>query len=483
MLEREQYNIEMDKQRREQISELSKYLDYYIKLNAEIRSQPVSAEPDPKLIHKYSTMPIPEKGREPKAVGNELAEEVLSHSMNLQHPRFFSFVASAVSPYSVAGSVLTDIFNPNACGFSISPVCGVIEENLIRWMGSLAGFDPKACGGIFTSGGSLSNLTGMIAAREKKLPGRFDLANAVAFCSDQAHSSVKKGMRLMGLRNDQIIILETDDDYKMRVDLLEAAIKKELDAGRKPFLLVGSMGTTNTGSIDPLDSLADIAEKYELWFHVDGAYGGSVLLSPIYKHLLAGLERADSFSWDLHKWALQDYSCSCVIVRDKHDLLNAFSEHPEYLADILNEEHNDGWDLGIEMSRPARAIKFWYTLQCMGTDLMADLVDYAFFNAKTAEKSFREMDDWEIVSKPMCGAINVRYVPKSVPAERYNDLNAAISEAVLKDGYAYIVTTVLKGKRVLRLCFINGNTETSDVLNTVERMGHLARSLEKEFRG
>lgn len=481
MLEREQYNVEMDKRRREQISELSDYLNYYIKLNAEMREKPVYSEPAPEIIRKYAEMKIPTEGRDPKEVGKELAEEVLSQSMNLQHPRFLSFVASAVSPYSVAGSVLTDIFNPNACGFEIAPVSSVIEENLVRWMGSLAGFDAGKCGGVFTSGGSLSNLTGMIAAREKMLPGRYDLADAVAFCSDQGHSSIRKGMRMMGLRDDQIVIVETDEEYKIRTDALELAIKTELDAGRKPFLIVGSMGTTNTGSIDPLDRLADIAEKYGLWLHVDGAYGGSVLLSPIYKNLLKGLERADSFSWDLHKWSLQDYSCGSVIVKDKQNLLNAFSEHPEYLADIMNADHNDGWDLGIEMSRPARYIKFWYTLQCMGTDLMADLIDYAFYNAKTAEKHFKDMKGWEIVSKPMCGAINVRYQPSGVTDKEADKLNAEISDAIVKDGYAFIVTTVLKGKRVLRLCFINGNTETSDVINTVEKLDVIAHRLEEKY--
>ena len=232
-------------------------------------------------------------------------------------------------------------------GFDNAPGPGLIEEKLVSWMGSLAGFDPDKCGGLFTSGGSLSNLTAFIAAREDKLPGRVNIEKAVAYISDQTHICAHKGLRMMGLREDQIKIIETDDEYKMRVDLLESSIKEEKEKGNIPFLIVATMGTTNTGSIDPLPELADVAENNNMWLHVDGAYGGSILFSDIYRNLSKGLEKADSLAWDTHKWAMQTYSCSVVIAKDKNKMINAFAEYPEYLADIQSNEHVDGWDLGI----------------------------------------------------------------------------------------------------------------------------------------
>jgi len=481
MLDREKYNIEREEALKAQVEELAGCFDRFLTRNMNVRDKLIWEPENPETIQKIIDIPINREGRDPKEVGKEIENLILDTAIPTKHPRFLSFVTGAVSPYSIAGEIMTALYNPNTCCYEISKGPALIEEKLVKWAGSRAGFDPDICGGIFTSGGSLSNLTGMICGREAKLPGRYDLPDAVAFCSDQAHSSIRKGMRLMGLRGDQIIIIDTDDNFRIRVDLLLKEIEKAIAEGKKPFLLVGSCGSTNTGSIDPLNELADIAEKYNMWLHVDGAYGGSILISDIYKVLANGLERADSFSWDFHKWSLQTYSCSALIAKDKNKLLDAFTEHPEYLADVISSEHNDGWDLGIEMSRPARALKLWYTIQAMGTDLMADIIDYSFFNASLAAKRFSEEDDWTLISKPMCGTINVRYEPKDVDPSLYDKLNLLISDEIIGTGYAYVVTTTLKGKKCLRIITINGNTETADVLNTIDKLKEIAVSLKSKI--
>ena len=480
MLDRGQYEADLQKAREAQIGEISAYLSDYIRLNANIRELPVSSEPDRATMDYLSALPIPRSGRPIREVADELTEKAFSNSMVLQHPRFFSFVTSAVSPYALAGAVLADIYNVNAAGFALAPAVNLLEEKLIRWMGSLAGFDEN-CGGVFTSGGSLSNLTGCICARHTLLT-EDDYPLGCAYISDQAHSSVKKALRLMGLRSANIHILPTDEDCRMRTDVLVETIESDLAAGKKPFLVVASMGTTNTGAIDPLAEIADIKEKYGLWMHVDGAFGGSILFSEIYRHLAAGIERADSLSWDTHKWGMQGYSCSCVIARNKKNLINTYAEHPEYLADIIDAEHTDGWDLGIEMSRPARAVKLWCTVQAMGTDLLSDVIDYSFYNANTARNELLKHPGWEITSKPMCGTITFRYAPEDVAPEKYDELNAAVSRAIIADGYAYIVTTVIKEKRVLRLNIINGNTTTEDVVNTVSKLAAIAEALKADFQ-
>lgn len=153
----------------------------------------------------------------------------------------------------------------------------------------------------------------------------------------------------------------------------------------------------------------------------------------------------------------------------------------EYLADIIDADHNDGWDLGIEMSRPVRYIKFWFTLQAMGTDLLADVIDYAFFMANLAQKELRKRADWEITSPPCCGTLTFRYVPKTVDPSRYDELNAEISKRICDEQFAYIVTTVLKERRVLRLCLINGNTTDEDVIATVQRLDEIAHEVEQNY--
>jgi len=412
-------------------------------------------------------------------VADELVKHVYNSGMVIQHPKFMSFVTSAVSPYGLTGAILSDIYNQNACVFDIAPGAGVIEEKLINFMGKRAGFDDN-CGGVFTSGGSLSNLTGFIAARNTMLKEE-EYSIGTAYISDQAHSSIRKGIKLMGTLSSNLRIIPTDEHFKIRLDLLEEAIKKDIADGKKPFLIVGTCGTTNTGTIDPFIELGKIKEKYNCWFHVDGAFGGSILFSDIYKNLAKGIENADSLSWDTHKWAMQPYSCSCLIAKNKENLLNTYAEHPEYLADIMDAEHADGCNLGIEMSRPTRCLKLWFTIQAMGTDLLSDVIDYSFYNAKIAVRELAKNENWKLKSEPCCGTLTFRYEPKNIPAEKYDELCKAISDEIIRQEYAYVVTTVIKDERVLRLILINPNTTEEDVIGTVQRLTEIAVNITRRM--
>lgn len=475
MINREQYEREIQSSKEAQIKELTLHLAEIFDVNTNVRNQDITVKPDEALLDEIKNIEIPRTGRDAKEVADELINKVFKTSLLTQHPRFFSFVASGVSPYSIVGSVLSDIYNINNCGYETAPPISLIEEKLIKWMGSRAGFGEE-CGGVFTSGGSLSNLTGMLAARGKKLT-EDEYPIGSAYISDQTHSSVKKGLRLMGIRSENIVIIPSDENFKMRCDLLDEAIVRDIANGKKPFLVVGTLGTTNTGSIDPLDRISEIAKTYDMWMHVDGAFGGSVLFSEIYNHLAKGIERADSLSWDTHKWAMQVYSCSCIIAKNKKDLINVFAEHPEYLEDVINSEHTDSWDLGIEMSRPARAIKLWYTVQAMGTDMLADVIDYPFFYASLVKKELEKLADWEITSPPMCGTITFRFAPKGLSDKETDDINGAISKQIIDENFAYIVTTTIKNKRVLRMNMINCNTTDDDVISTVRHLDEIAHQL------
>jgi len=446
-----------------------------VKLYNDIHEMPVYEEPSEESIKAIEAVEIGREGRPSTEVTRELLDNVFSNSMLIQHPRFLSFVPSAVSPYSLIGSILTDLYNPNAGGFSLAPEACIIEEKLVKWMASLAGY-PETAGGVFLSGGSMSNMSAMVLARDNKLKPE-EFLDGRAYVSDQTHSSLRKGLRILGFQDYQIVTIPTDEAFKMRTDLLEEAIKKDIADGKRPFTVIGTIGTTNTGSIDPLEEIAKISKKYDLWFHIDGAFGGSILISDIYRNLAKGIEQSDSFSWDTHKWMMQVYSCATLVVRDKKLLLNSFTEHPEYLADMINEEHTDSWDMGPEMSRPHRAIKLWLTVQASGTDALADIVDYAFYNAKTVQKELEARENWEIISQPSCGTINFRYHPEGMTEEELSELNHKISDGICKTGYAFIVTTTLNEKTVLRVCTINANTRTDEIVETVRLLDEIARNL------
>jgi len=481
MLDRKQYDLEMDRVNQEEINEITKYLTKYINLNANMRNQKLNTLDNIKGVEYIKNLEIPAKGRDFKEVANELVENVFKDQALLQHPRYLSLVATSISPYALLGAILADIYNINAAGAGCGPAANVVEEKLISFMAGRIGYDTKKATGVFTSGGSLSNLTGMIAARENKLNHNKDLPLAVAYCSDQAHSSVVKGMKMMGLRPDQIRVIPSDDKFKIRIDLLEQMIEEDVKKGQRPFLVVGTCGTTNTGSIDPFRELARLAQKYDMWFHIDGAYGGSILFSDIYSHLADGAELSDSFSWDTHKWSLQPYSSSTVITRDRNKWTDAFVEHPEYLADVKDKESLDGWDRGIEMSRPFRAAKLWTTLQALGTDKLADVIDYAFYNCKIMEEELAKKDYWEVIAPPSCAALNFRLAPKNIDPSKYSEITHKCSEMLNDSGFAYILTTTLKGKVCMRVCLINGNTTAEDIINTVEKLNEIAEKVIKEY--
>ena len=413
MFDRLQFDKKNLEEKKRQFDSVQKHLMQIMNEHERIRDYPIFTEPTEEEIAELMKVRIPEKGRNAIEVEEELMRYVFSKQALLQHPRCFSFVCSAVSPYSVAGSILTDLYNPNAGSYSLSPGAGIIEEKMCTWLGSYAGYPEETCSGIFLSGGSISTMSAIIVARTNKLD-EYDIPKGMAYLSDQAHSSVRKALRMLGFRKDQIVILPSTEDFKMNTKLLEEAIIKDKKEGKIPFLVVGTIGTTNTGTIDPLDAIGDIAHKYNLWFHIDGAYGASSLISPIYRNYSKGVEKSDSLTWDTHKWLMQTYSCSTLLVKNKQTLVDAFVEHPEYLEDVASSDHIDGWDKGPEMSRPHRAIKLWFTVQATGTHLLEEMIEYSFYNAKMVEKELKKRENWEIISKPSCGTINFRYAPKGL---------------------------------------------------------------------
>ena len=474
MFDRIKFDKKNEEEQNRQLVSLQKRLFEAVESHNKLREKPIFISPTEEEIKEFEKIGIPKEGRDALELEEELMKYVFTKQALLQHPRCFSFVCSAVSPYSLAGSILTDIYNPNAGSYSLCPCAGLIEEKLCSWMGSCAGYPEDTVGGIFLSGGSISTLSAIIAARINKLD-EYDIPKGTAYLSDQAHSSVRKALKLLGFRKDQIVILPSDKEFKLDVKLLEEAIIKDKSEGKIPFLVVGTLGTTNTGTIDPLSEIGDIAQKYNMWFHVDGAYGASSLISPIYRNFSKGIEKSDSLTWDTHKWLMQTYSCSTLLVKNKQTLVDAFVEHPEYLEDVSSSDHIDGWDKGPEMSRPHRAIKLWFTIQATGTNILEEMIDYSFYNAKMVLHELESRENWEIISRPSCGTINFRYAPKGLTPAQLNELNLNITKELNDGGYAYIVTTTLNEMKTIRMCMINANSTVEDIMNTVDLLDQIAK--------
>jgi len=262
----------------------------------------------------------------------------------------------------------------------------------------------------------------------------------------------------------------------MDVSALGRAVAEDRAAGSRPFAVVASLGTTNTGSVDPLPEIAGLCEAEKLWLHVDGAYGASIVFSDRHRELARGLERADSLSWDPHKWLFQTYGCGVVLVRNHRVLLDTFHTRPEYLRDAVSDlERPNFWDYGPELTRPTRAVKLWLTLQVLGTERVGRAIDHGFRLATWAEDELRTMQDWEVVSPASLGIVTFRFAPASASEEVRDRINAEASRALLRDGFAGVLTTTLRERTVLRICAIHPETTEEEMRETIRRLDRFAR--------
>ena len=406
----------------------------------------------------------------------EQSFNIFSHRLRMDNPRSLCFIPSPVSPVSWLGDVLVSSFNTlPASWFQASGPCA-IEDSLIRWLALQTGM-PSSAGGLFVSGGSMANLTALMLARDRIL--QYDeRVKGVAYVSDQTHSSVAKGLRVLGFLDSQIHKVQSDGQFRMNVKVLEEAIIADRNAGLVPFAVVASCGTTNTGSIDPLHAIADIAHEQGLWMHVDGAYGASVSLSKSHRSLLEGLGQADSISWDAHKWLFQTYACGMVLVRDKRHLVQSFANNAEYLRDAIESEDTPNfWNYGLELTRPARAMKLWFSLQVLGLDAVGEMIDHGFVLAEKAEAELRKLHAWEIVSPASMAILNFRYCPIGKSEEELDGLNVAISQWAICHNVAAILTTNLIGRRVLRICAISPQMSEQMMCDVIKSLDMAAREL------
>lgn len=446
----------------------------------EIHTQAVVQEASQFQLDKLKNIGIPEKGRPVEEVVREMQSEVFKYSGNPNHPRFFGFIPGPASSVSWLGDIMTSAYNIHAGGSQLAPAVNCIEQEVIHWMASKAGFGETA-GGIFVSGGSMANITALTAARDKKLTDE-TLHLGVAYVSEQTHSSVAKGLRVIGISDSRIRRIPVNENFQMDINALKQTMEQDEKKGYLPFVVIGTAGTTNTGSVDPLEELASICKEHHVWFHVDGAYGGSVLLCETHKSLLKGVELADSLSWDAHKWLFQTYGCAVVIAKDVRNLYKSFHVSPEYLKDIQNDKDTvNMWDIGIELTRPARGLKLWLTLQVLGSELISSAIEQGFQLALWAEEEIKKKKDWEIISHAQMAILNFRYAPADLSEEEKNILNEKISQFLVRSGYAAVFTTILNGKTVLRMCAIHPETTKEDIQTTIQLLDKYAQEVHAEL--
>ena len=410
---------------------------------------------------------IPETGRPAGEVLDRVARDVFSHVKYLTHPRFFPFIASPSNFVSVMADALAAGFNTFAGTWYGGAAAAEIEMVVIDWLRAEFGM-PEGAGGLFTSGGSAANLIGLAAARQAKLDNA--TAGAMIYASDQTHTAIERSLKILGFAPEQYRKLATDDGLRLDMEALKTAVAEDRAAGRRPFCVVATPGTINSGAIDPLNDLADFCAEQGLWLHADGAFGAGAAFCGRGKRLLDGLGRVDSLSFDPHKWLFQPLEMGCAMLREPRYLRLAFDVRPEYLRDVFRDEEEVNFcDYGFQLTRSFRALKLWMSLQVFGREAFAAAVEHGFQLAEYAEKILRAMPGWAIVTRAQMATITFRAEPPGLSDAAIDAHNDKIAAMIRADDFALAHTTLIRGRPVLRICMINPRTTDDDVRRSLAR--------------
>lgn len=437
------------------------------------RDERVSTELRRRDTEALLRTPLPEEGMPALQLLDEVVRKVLPNISHTDHPRFYSFVPSPINFVSVVADLIATGHNVFAGHWLSSSTAAQIEIIVIDWLRELCGL-PSSAGGALVSGGSMANLSAIATAREVKLGGPDP--HAIVYCSDQTHSSLSKGLRVIGFRGDQRRTIATDNALRLSLPALAAAIAADRAAGLNPFCVVANAGTTNTGAVDPLPELAALCAREGLWLHVDGAYGAAAVITERGRAALRGLELADSITLDPHKWLFQPYEVGCLLVRDARHLQRAFrvqdDDHADYLDDVMHNEEGElnFFETGVQLTRSFRALKLWMSLRTFGLAEFRRAIDVGFDMADVAERALRQDSRWEIVTPSQLGVVTFRWRGDGLSEETGNAVIKRIVEQVLADGYAMVISTALNGRQVLRLCPIHPGTREAEIEETVRRL-------------
>jgi aromatic-L-amino-acid/L-tryptophan decarboxylase len=404
--------------------------------------------------------PPPEQPSDPERALELLFEQVLPFGQLGDHPRFFARIGSPSNYVGVLADAAASGFNVFTGSWTGGAGAATVELVVVDWLRELCGL-PGESEGVLVSGGSTGTIKALAAARMTRLGGRPE-PGAVVYASDQAHASNARALDVLGFAPEQLRRLPADTAFRLAPAAVHEAMMVDVAAGRRPFCVVATAGTTSSGAVDPLAELAELCAEHGLWLHVDGAYGAPAVLCPAGRAALRGLERADSLVLDPHKWLFQPYELGCVLVREPGLLERTFALEGDYLRDVTGGEVNFR-DRSLQLTRGGRALKLWLSIRVFGLAAFRDAVARGIALAEHAEVLLSARPGWEVVAPAQLGIVCFRRAGDDEEQSR-------IADAMGRDGFAAPSTTVLGGRAVLRLCTINPRTTFEDVERTIERM-------------
>ncbi|PYX27749.1 MAG: pyridoxal-dependent decarboxylase [Acidobacteria bacterium] len=426
-------------------------------------SKPIFPKTSGVEVEKLFSTELPEQGMGAEALS--ALRDVIAHS-RAQNGRFFGYVQGPGEPVAALGDLMASILNQNMTAWRSSPSGVTIERTVVRWLAEVVGCSGFV--GTLTGGGSAANLMGLTMAREAKIPanerGLRGAPPSVIYASDQVHMAVPKAVAMIGIGRENLRTIACDSSYRMMPSQLEKALRRDKAEGITPIAVVASAGTVNTGAIDPLHEIAEIAHAHSAWMHVDGAYGALAAIAVPEK--FGGLAQADSISLDPHKWLYQPLDCGCLLYRDLPMARQTFAYTGDY-AKQLSDDPIEGFaffEESIELSRRCRALKLWLSLRYHGLGAFRMAIQRDLAHAQRLVAAVRDCADLELVAAGELSAVCFRHLlrPDALEEER-NQFNMALMKRIVRRGRVYLSNAMLDGKFCLRVCIVNHLTKDSDI--------------------
>ena len=423
-----------------------------------------------------SARPIPEEPVGIDRVLMALGQGVDRVGVNESAGHFFGYIPGSGTYPGALGDYLAAVTNRYVGVRAAGPGAVRLERQVLSWIAGWLGY-PETAGGDLTSGGSIATLTAIVTAREAAGVEPEDIRRTVVYLTEQTHHAVSKALRIAGLGRAACRVVPLDTNHRMRPDALGSAVQEDLRSGLRPWLLVTSAGTTDTGAVDPLDALADIAQAHGLWFHVDAAYGGAFALCEEGKRILAGIERSDSVVFDPHKGLFLPWGSGVVLVRDRDAMVRAHTYEASYLGDFAatrDDQDPSPADVSPELTRPFRGLRLWLTLQLAGVSAMRAAVEEKLWLARYFHQRLGELDPFEVGPPPDLSVVTFRWVPRGHDP---NIANRRLVDALQADGRIYLSSTTIRGRLTLRLAILNARTHVEHVERALSVIQEVARRL------
>ncbi len=451
---------------REEAHKLVDWMADYFENVEEYRVKPNSKPGD--IFQQLPTV-APAEGEEFEDIFNDFKQIIMPGMAHWESPNFMAYFPANKSYPSVLAEMLTATLGAQCMSWITSPAATELEERVMEWLCNMIGL-PSNFTGVIQDTASTSTLVALLMAREQVT--EFQINNSgfpadqqfTVYCSSETHSSIEKDVKIAGFGRQNLRKVETDEEFAMKPDALEEAIRSDLQDGIQPACVVATLGTTGSTAIDPLPEIAEICTRYDVFLHVDAAYAGTALLLPDYRDMTKGIEHVDSFVFNPHKWMFTNLDCSAFFVQDKDLLVRTLSIMPEYLKTAEDNRVRNYRDWGIQLGRRFRALKLWFVIRSFGLEGLRKKIRYHIKLANNLETRINQSDDFELLAPVPFNLLCFRYHPSHISDEELlNRLNKQLLEKVNKTGKLFITHTKLQDKYTIRMVIGNTNVKQQHV--------------------